>query len=105
MTVEFALDIIPRRMRELGYDKYYITRWKHLQIDGGATLKIESYNEFYFLITPSGNFRVKSKMGIYDETDPAINEMQYEHRGKIEISNLNDTSKLILFIQVIPNHS
>ncbi len=106
MTVEFALDFIPRRMRELGYGENYITRWRHLQIEGKGSLKIESNNEIYLLINPSNQVAVRSKIGNFDLGDPTINEMQYEHKGKIQIRNKQDDAPLfVLFIQVIPNHS
>jgi hypothetical protein len=104
MKTEFALDFIPRRMRELGYGTNYITRWRHIQLDAKSLLKIDADNEYYFLIEPSADFSVRSKFGIYDVRDRAINEMQYEHRGKIKIQNFSRYSKLILFIQVIPQH-
>jgi hypothetical protein len=105
MTVEFALDYIPRRMRELGYGDNYITRWRHLQLDASSSIKIDSSNEYYILITPSSQVAVRSKLGVFDLTDIALNEMQYEHRGKIQIRNNTHEIQFILFIQVIPNHS
>jgi len=104
MTVEFALDFIPRRMRELGYNENYISRWRQLQVEGNTTLKIESPNEYYLLISPSALISVRSKFGVFDLSDASINEMQYEHRGKIEIKNSSPDPQLVLFIQVIPDH-
>lgn len=104
MNTAFAIDYIPRRMKELGYENAYITRWRHLQIDAGSILKINADNEYFLLIEPSADFMVKSKMGIYDVRDQSINEMQYEHRGKIHVQNFSSQSRLILFIQIIPNH-
>lgn len=104
MNTEFALDFIPRRMKELGYSRNYITRWRHLQIDAGSSLRIDAENEYYYLIQPDSNISVKSKFGLYNLNDPNINEMQYEHRGKILIENLTKESCLVLFIQVIPQH-
>lgn len=104
MKISFAIDYIPRRMIELGFDNNYITRWRHFQLDGTSTLKIDADNEYYLLIQPSNNFLVKSKLGIYDVRDSAINEMQYEHRGKIYIYNYATSPQLVLFIQIIPQH-
>lgn len=104
MTVEFALDFIPRRMRELGYGENYITRWRHFQIDSNDILRIDSDNEIYLLISPTSQVAVRSKFGIFDLSDPTINEMQYEHKGKIQVKNKTADSLLVLFIQVIPNH-
>ncbi len=104
MTVAFALDFIPRRMRELGYENNYITRWRQLQLDGNQTLIIEAHNQYYYLIKPNLDFIVQSKFGVNDLTDTSINEMQYEHRGKITIKNKSNNPQLIQFIQVIPQH-
>lgn len=104
MTVEFALDFIPRRMRELGYGDNYITRWRHFQLETLQTLKLEGNNEYYMLINPSSYFAVRSKAGVFDLNDVAVDEQKYEHRGKTQIKNRAETTQLILFIQVIPNH-
>ncbi len=102
MTVEFALDYIPRRMKELGFGDDYLIRWRHFQIDGAKTKIIEANNELYLLIDPGSLVIVKSKAGIYDIGDFAINEMQYEHRGKIAVINKDPRTIAVLFIQVIP---
>lgn len=104
MTVEFAIDHIPRRMRELGYGEDYITRWRHLQLAAGEEVVLNAYNEIYFLIEPASGTKVRSKKGVFDVTDGSINEMQYEHNGKIQILNSTKSSQLVLFIQAIPNH-
>ena len=104
MQLAFAIDYIPRRMKELGFENNYLTRWRHFQLEGSASFRIDANNEFFLLINPDPNISVKSKFGMYDLSDMGINEMQYEHRGKIEITNNNNTVVLILFIQVIPTH-
>jgi hypothetical protein len=104
MTAAFALDFIPRRMAELGYSPTYLTRWRQLQLDGQGVLKIDASNEFYYLIKPNLDFVVESQFGINDLTDTSIKEMQYEHRGKITITNKSNLPQLIQFIQVIPHH-
>ena len=90
MTVEFALDFIPRRMKELGYGDNYITRWRHFQLEKNQNLKIESPNEYYMLIKPDTHIAVKSKTGVFDYADEGINEMQYEHKGKIQVKNKSE---------------
>lgn len=104
MKIEFALDFIPRRMRELGYGTNYITRWRHFQLDVNEVLKVDADNEYYYLIEPTADFSVRSKFGTFDMGDVTINEMQYEHRGKIHIHNFSKIPNLVLFIQVIPQH-
>ncbi|MDP1800828.1 MAG: hypothetical protein Q8L81_05720 [Bacteroidota bacterium] len=105
MNVQFALEYTKRRMQELGYGDAYILRWRFLQIDANATIKLEGNNEYYLLINPNIGIKVSSKTGVFDLTDTSINEMQYEHRGKIEVKNITGEKKFVLFIQVIPNHN
>ena len=104
MTVEFAIAFIPNRMEELGYGKNYIIRWRNFQVAASETLSIDASNEYYLLINPANGIVVNSKSGVFDRTDASINEMQYEHKGKIQVKNTNPLSTLVLFIQVIPNH-
>ena len=104
MKTAFAIDYIPRRMQELGFKNNYLTRWRHIQIDAGNTLRIDADNEFFMLIEPDTNISVRSKFGVYDMRDTAINEMQYEHRGKIDVQNNSANTIMVLFIQVIPTH-
>jgi hypothetical protein len=103
MTVEFALDRIPGFMQELGYTEGYTKQYRHIQLDSLQSLNIDSFNEYHFLIEPPANLTIKSKMGYYDSGDVAINQMQYIHRGRIQITNKAFSSQMILFIQVIPN--
>lgn len=104
MTVEFALAYIPARMAELGYENDYIIRWRHFQLLSGEVLQLSSYNEYFLLINPTVTLAVRSKTGHFNLTDTTINEMQYEHRGKIEVKNMVNENCMVLFIQVIPNH-
>jgi len=106
MTVEFALDYIPRRMRELGFGNDYLTRWRHLELDPEEVLKIDADNEFFYLISPGlVDITVHSKFGTFNLKDIGITELQYEHRGKIEVTNFSTAERaLVLFIQVIPSH-
>ena len=104
MNIQFAIDYIPRRMKELGFGDDYNIRWRHFQIDRASTLKVNAENEFFMLIDPKEDIIVKSKFGMFDVKDTSINEMQYEHRGKISITNLSKQVQLVLFIQVIPQH-
>ena len=104
MTPEFAIDFIPRRMRELGYGTDYIVRWRQFILDVSSILEIDAQNEYYYLINPSNTIEVSSKFGIYSLNDAGINEPLYEHRGKIKVKNLVNGRLLVLFIQVIPKH-
>lgn len=104
MTVQFALAYIPLRMRELGYQDQYTVRWRHVLLDVNETKTIVANNELYLLIEPSSHITVKSRFGIYDMSVDNITELQYEHRGHIDIRNNLPTTQWVLFIQVIPRH-
>jgi hypothetical protein len=104
MTVSFAITRIPLLMEELGYGKNYIIRWRHFQLSAGENLSVDASNQYYLLINPVAGIKVTSKSGTFDLSDTAISEMQYEHKGKIQVKNYNTASQLVLFIQVIPNH-
>lgn len=103
MTVEFALDYIPRRMSELGF-KNYLLRWRHFVLLPQSSKKLDASNEFFLLISPRTKLIVKSKAGVFDMSDAGINEMQYEHRGMISMANTDKVIAHVMFIQVIPTH-
>ncbi len=105
MTAEFAIDFIPRRMKELGYGADYLVRWRQFQVEMNSILDIDAQNEYYYLVNPGNNYEITSKFGVYNINDTSINELQFEHRGKIRIKSFSPVPLLINFIQVIPNHS
>ena len=104
MTAEFAIAFIPQRMKELGYGADYLVRWRQLQLDANGILDIDAQNEYYYLISPGDNIEVSSKFGVFNVSDATINELQFEHRGKIKIKSFSPSPLFITFIQVIPNH-
>lgn len=102
MTINLALEYIPRRMQELGYDKDYYIRFRHLILQANEEQNIEAFNQLYFLVAETENVRVESETGIYDLSEKNVNEMQYEHQGSIHISNYLQGINHLRFIQVIP---
>ena len=104
MELVFALDYIPRRMKELGFEDYAV-RYRHIRLMDKKIQVIDAQNQFWLAINPNSQLTIRSKAGIFKSNDKTINELQYEHRGKITV--YNDASVVIyqLFIQVIPLHS
>lgn len=104
MELVFALDYIPRRMKELGFEDYAV-RYRHIRVLDKSSMTIEGQNQIWLAINPSTLLTIRSKAGIFKWNDKSINEQQYEHRGKITV--VSDSSAVIyqLFIQVIPLHS
>jgi hypothetical protein len=105
MTIDFALDHIPRRMRDLGFNDEYFTDFKHYVLYAKETRKIEGFNEFFFLIDEPDNVSVASEFGVFDLSLQNVNEMKHEHQGLITITNYRSSVNHIRFIQVIPKHN
>lgn len=104
MTTNFALEYIPRRMQEIGVNNNYLLKFRHLVIQPNDIVIVDAYNEYFLLVQAGNDLNVKSEFGVYDLFDTGINEQQYEHQGKITITNTSKILKHIKFIQVIPRH-
>ena len=104
MTINLALEYIPRRMQELGYKGNYYIRFRHLVLQANEEQTIDAYNQFYYLVEEAQNVRVESETGIFDLSESATNEMQYEHQSKIQITNYLSGINHLRFIQVIPKN-
>lgn len=104
MYLSFALDYIPRRMRELGFGENYAIRYRQIYIADSDTIKIEGENQLWIFIEPEGVLKIESQRGVYDMTDTAINIQQHEHAGKFTVTNNSGRAVHALFIQAIPGN-
>jgi len=105
MNLAFALDYIPRRMQEMGFGERYVTRYKQVQIEHGATITFKAFNQLMILIEPEiVNIKVESERGVFDLGDSTINIQQHEHSGSVKVSNNTGATKHVLLVQVIPQH-
>ncbi len=104
MTHEFALWYIPIRMKELGIVNYYV-RYRCLNVSPAVTMTIEAWNEYYYAIDVPALFDIKSKAGQCNFQDSRLTELQFEHRGKITLTNLGKVNSILRFIQVIPKNN
>ena len=102
MTSDLALDYISRRMTEMGFGKNYLLRFRHVLLKVGELREIVAYNQIFLLIEPMPSIRIESDVGLFDVNEDQANEMQYEHRGRIRISNLSLSPTNARFIQAIP---
>jgi hypothetical protein len=100
MTEAFIISFIPYRVAQLGYSEYHI-QYKELVLNGGQTLRIDAFNELYFLVDSPDGIAVDSSYGIYDTTGTVVTEQCYQHKGQISITNPGFESRRIKFIQVI----
>jgi hypothetical protein len=115
MNIALALEYIPRRMKELGHGSDYYLRFKHLVIADEEVLEIDAYNQLYILIEENYDVIIESDFGYFDLNNKFLNEVSYEHQGKIVITSAvqEDLGKIgkgqsgttLKFIQVIPKHN
>jgi len=104
MNIALALEYIPRRMKELGYDNNYILRFRHLVFKPSEKIEIDAYNQFYILVEEAQDISIESQTGIFNLSSNNTNEMQYEHQGLIAIANISNSTRHVRFIQVVPRH-
>jgi hypothetical protein len=106
MTINLALEYIPRKMRELGYGDNYILRFRNFNIPEDEAMTLNAFSgEFFLLIEESDFITIESDTGLYDLSDKYTNEHQYEHHGEILITNKSvDNFRTVKFIHVIPSH-
>lgn len=102
MTPDLTLDYIKRRMQEMGYGKDYLIRFRHVLLKMGEVREITAYNQIFLLIEPVHTIRIESDVGLFDLNEDSANEMQYEHRGRIRLTNLSLSSTNARFLQAIP---
>jgi hypothetical protein len=104
MTINLALEYIPKRMCELGYGAAYFMRFRHLLLQPGEARTVAAHGQLFLLVEPPNDIRIESDSGFYDLSDSSPNEFQYEHQGGIVITNLSAVSGHVRFIQVIPKN-
>lgn len=104
MTVGFALDYIEKRMKVIGYGANYLLKFRHLVLQPSETRKVQAFNEYYLLIEENAYITIVSDFGLYDTGTTITNELQYEHFGKIRMTNKREAVTSAKFIQVIPLH-
>lgn len=102
MTSDLALDYISRRMQEMGYGKKYLLRFRHVLLKVNEFRELTAYNQIFLLIDPIATIRIESDVGLFDLNEYGANELQYEHRGRIKISNLSLSPTNARFLQAIP---
>jgi hypothetical protein len=101
MTAGLALEYIARRMNELCRTDYHL-RFRHLRLQPAETRTIPAHTDLFILIEPPTDVRVHSDVGVFDVTEDGANELQYEHRGTIRVTNYSIFANHVRFIQIIP---
>lgn len=102
MTTELALEYIKRRACELCYGDQYTIRVRHFILQPHERRLIDGHNQLFILIEPYCDLRVESAAAIFDISEDNINEVEYEHRGEILLTNHSMFLNHARFIQVVP---
>ena len=102
MTIDLALQYIPKRMQEMGFKNQYHLRLRHLVLQPQDERKLDAFNQLILLVDEVQEVRIESDTGIYDLTEENVNELTYEHQGEVVITNQSSFVNRIRFIQVIP---
>jgi hypothetical protein len=97
-----AIAVAKGKMKEIGIGDEFILRYRHFRLDPQETRVVKADNQYFILIYPYFNVKVKSKRGLYDMDDDGINELSHLHSGSIEITNQTNVRMDAKFLQVIP---
>ena len=100
MSEEFALQYIPQRVRERGYDRYRL-EFQSLQLAPGEEREITAYNELWLLLEADEGIIIRSDYGLYSVRDEQAPENVHEHADQILIRNASHLVQRVQFIQVV----
>lgn len=100
MSESYIHQIIPQRMKELEYKRFH-EHHRDFVLEAESTIKINAYNELYFIVDDPVGLIVESDYGMYDSTDEPLEENVHQHRGEIIIQNPGTGKRRIKFIQAI----
>ena len=102
MTIALALEYIPRRMKELGFNNDYIIRFRHFTLQPNEKVNIDADNQYFILLDGTSLASISSDMAIYNLSDTAVTEHGYEHQGAIKLYNYSEHLCHLKFIQLVP---
>lgn len=101
MTKELAIAHIRKRAAELGQADEYHLRFRHFVIPPMGEQVIAGGTALFLLVDPPPYIRVENETGLFDLTETAVNELQYEYQGTFQITNYSPMLQHVQMIQVI----
>lgn len=101
MNHSLALELLENKVKELALSAYHV-RYRHLVLKADEVLKINAYNQYFYLTEESPDVSITSDNGFYKYKAYNTNELVFEHTGSIVIENLNRSVSHIRLIQLIP---
>jgi hypothetical protein len=101
MSESFIVDLLARRMIQMGYSRYHLA-YRDMAILPSSRIIIAAYNQLWFVIGDPAGLRIESDYGVYDSTAAETSfENSHQHRGQITIYNPDTGIRRIKFIQAI----
>lgn len=110
MTIGFIQEHIPERMAELGFGKGYFTRMRTIAVAKWEEVVIPAFNQWLFfpsdLQSSNPGLKIESNFGLLNLGNPELFEQQFEHTGKVTISNKSPQDERVSFLVAVPlpNH-
>jgi hypothetical protein len=106
MTCEFLNLHIPRRMAEMRFKDFRI-RHETTLVAAGETRTFRLWNTWAYFpsdwISPTNNMTIESNFGVLQTVSNDFNQVQYEHTGKITLSNHGPQTIRVSMILATPN--
>lgn len=102
MDASIVVEYIRKRMIELGYGDNYYLRIRHIVLHAAEIFELGGSDHLYILMEQVEGVTIESTFGYFDLGDTGSNELQYEHQGKIKITNYSTDICHVRFLQAIP---
>ena len=102
MDTAIVMEYVRMRMSEFGYGENYSTRLRHFVLQASEIREIDSSDHLYILVEQVSGVSIQSTFGFFDLGSTNVNELQYEHQGKIVMNNYSPEIVSVRFVQAIP---
>ena len=102
MDTAIVMEYVRMRMSEFGYGENYSVRLRHIVLQASEIREIDSSDHLYILVEQVSGVSIQSTFGFFDLGSTNVNELQYEHQGKIVMNNYSPAIVSVRFVQAIP---
>lgn len=100
MNAAIIMAYTSKRMAELAVENNF-RRVRHFVLAPGEIRQIDGGRDVYLLTEPAAMIAINSDFGFFDLSADNTNELQYEHSGKITITNYSAVANHVCMIQAI----
>jgi hypothetical protein len=106
MNTAFILDIIPKRMKEMGFGEDYRLEHRTIRVQTGTPFILKAWNSWVWFpsegLTNNRNLSIESNFGSLVTLNPIYVQQQHEHTGKITIQNMDGSLTYVVMIMATP---